>query len=92
MPNNKRTSDSTGPMGMQPVEGGPMAPTQMRPTMPVVRGKRTGDVKGETKTPAPEKKQRTRTEAVRAALARITRRNSLQKQRDAKKRQDRVNS
>jgi hypothetical protein len=35
--------------------------------------------------PAPAKKPRSRTEAVRAALARITRRNSLRKQRDAQK-------
>jgi hypothetical protein len=84
MPNEKRTSDSTGPMGMQP-ERGRMAPTQMQPMMPATRGKRAGEIKGET-TSAPEKKQRTRTEAVRAALARITRRNSLRKQRDAQKR------
>jgi hypothetical protein len=41
--------------------------------------------KGKAKTPAPQKKQRTRAEVVRAALARITRRNSLRKQRDAQK-------
>jgi hypothetical protein len=86
MPNEKRTSDSTGPMGMQPPERGRMAPTQMQPMMPGCPGTRTGEIKGGTKPSAPEKKQRTRTEAVRAALARITRRNSLRKQRDAQKR------
>jgi hypothetical protein len=86
MPNQKRTSDSTGPMGMQPPEGGPVAPTQMQPMMPAARGKATGETSRETKAAAPETKQRTRMEAVRAALARITRRNSLRKQRDAQKR------
>jgi hypothetical protein len=71
----------TGPMGMQPVEHGPSAPTQMLPMMPGTKRAK----KGETKTTAPEKKQRTRAEAVRAVLARITRRNSLRKQRDAQK-------
>ena len=47
------------------------------PTMPTV-----GE---ETKSPAPKKKQPTRTEAVRAAKATIPRRNSLRKQRKAQK-------
>jgi hypothetical protein len=55
----------------------------MLPTMPVART----ETNQETKSPAPEKKQ-TRAEAVRAALARIMRRNSLQKQRDAQKTDD----
>jgi hypothetical protein len=45
----------------------------------------TGNVKRDAKTPAPQEKRLTRTEAVRAVLARITRRNSLRKQRDAQK-------
>jgi hypothetical protein len=53
----------------------------MLPMMPAAKGK----TKQETKWPAPEKKQKTRTEAVRAVMARITRRNSLRKQRDAQK-------
>ncbi len=85
MPDRKPTSDNTGPMGMQPVERGPEAPTQMQPMMPAARVKTTGETE-QTKPSAPEKKQRTRTEAVRAALARIMRRNSLRKQRDAQKR------
>jgi hypothetical protein len=77
MPKKRSPSDSTGPMGMQPIEHGPTTPTLTLPMMP--------GSKGEAKTPAPQKKQRTRAEAVRAALARITRRNSLRKQRDAQK-------
>jgi hypothetical protein len=49
----------------------------MLPLMPA-SGLKTG-------APAPDKKPKTRTEAVRAALARKTRRNSLRKQRDAQK-------
>jgi hypothetical protein len=77
MPSKPPQSDSTGPMGIQPVERGPTAPTQMLPMMP---GTQTA-----AKPPAPEKKQGTRADAMRAALARIARRNSLRKQRDALK-------
>jgi hypothetical protein len=80
MPKKDLPSDKTGPMGMQPVEHGPLAPSQMLPLMPGTKGDKV-----DTKPPAPEKKQRTRAEAVRAVLARITRRNSLRKQRDAQK-------
>jgi len=73
MPKGKPTS--TGPMTMQPFERGSM-PTQGLPMMPTV-GKAA-------KTPHP-KQQPTRMEAVRAAKAGITRRNSLRKQRDAQK-------
>jgi hypothetical protein len=68
-------------MGMQPVEHRLSAPTQMLPMMPCAQGV----PQAETKTPAPEKKPRTRKQAVRAALARLTRRNSLRKQRAAQK-------
>jgi hypothetical protein len=78
MPKKDLPSDKPGPMGMQPVEHGPLSPTQMLPLMPGTKGEKT-------RPPAPEKKQRTRAEAVRAVLARITRRNSLRKQRDAQK-------
>ena len=86
MAHKNRTSDNTGPMGMQPIERGPFAPTEMQPMMPSARRKATGETGDETAPPAPETKQRTRTEAVRAALARIMRRNSLRKQRQAQKR------
>jgi hypothetical protein len=82
----KQDSDNTGPMGMQPFERGPFAPTEMQPMMPSARRNVTGEPRDETETPAPKTKQRTRTEAVRAALARIMRRNSLRKQRQAQKR------
>jgi len=52
----------------------------MLPRMPVATGKTK-----QAKTPAPREKQQTRTEAVRAVLARRTRRNSLRKQRAAQK-------
>jgi hypothetical protein len=69
-------------MRMQPAEHGPTATTQMLPTMPAARTKTEHETK-----PPPEKKQ-TRAEAVRTALARITRRNSLRKQRHAQKTED----
>jgi hypothetical protein len=62
-------------MSMQPVEHGSIAPAQLR-MMPT-----TG---AETTQPLP-KKQSPRTEAVRVAKARISRRNSLRKQRQAQK-------
>jgi len=74
MPNRKSTS--TGPMTMQPLERGSIMPTRGLPIMPTV-GRAA-------ETPQP-KQEPTRTEAVRAAKARITRRNSLRKQRDAQK-------
>ena len=80
MPSKTPQSDSTGPMRMQPVER-PTTPTQMLPIMPGTGGA----MKRETKTPAPEKKPRTRTDAVQIATARIMRRNSLRKQREAQK-------
>ena len=78
MHNKHPSPDSVGPM-QQPVENTPVA-TQMLPLMPGARETTTPRAK-----PAPPKQPRTRTEAVRAALARITRRNSLRKQRDAQK-------
>jgi hypothetical protein len=74
MPKSK--PKSTGPMTMQPRERGSIMPTQGLPMMPTV-GKAA-------KAPQP-KQQPTRTEAVRAAKARIMRGNSLRKQRDAQK-------
>jgi len=74
MPKTKPTP--TGPMRMQPIENGATMPTQVLPMMPMA---------GEQKTAPQPKKQPTRTEAVRAAQAKITRLNSLRKQRDAQK-------
>jgi hypothetical protein len=71
-------------MGTQPVEHGPTAPTQMLPMMPSAKRDVEGQP-GTAKTPAAEKKNPTRSQAVRVALARITRRKSLRKQRDAQK-------
>jgi hypothetical protein len=85
MPNKRLRSDKTGPMGMQPAAHGPTAPTQMLPIMGGAKGGMEREPEDETKTPAAEKKQRTRTDGIRAARAKITRRNSLRKQRAAQK-------
>jgi hypothetical protein len=63
------------PMVMQPVANDLTAPTPMLPVMPAA-GAGT-----EAKVPAAKKKH----DAVRTAKARISRRNSLQKQRAAQK-------
>jgi hypothetical protein len=75
-------------MGMQPIAHGP-APTQMLPTMPRAKGDQGETPASAVNMPVQEKKPRTRTQAVRAALARITRRNSLRKQRNAQQRKSR---
>jgi hypothetical protein len=72
----KGTLMPTGPMRTQPRGRSSILPTQALPMVPMV-----GNL---TSTPQP-KQQLTRTEAVRAAKARITRRNSLLKQREALK-------
>jgi hypothetical protein len=88
MPKKPPPPDSTGPMGMQPLSHSPTAATQMLPTMPHA-GAETMEMKDETpqpaRTPAEKEKPLTRAEAVRVARARITRRKSLRKQRDAQK-------
>jgi hypothetical protein len=73
MPGNKLTSP--GPMSVQPARHGSIAPTQLRmePTA------------GTATQPSPPKKPSPRTEAVRIAKARIMRRNSLRRQRQAQK-------
>ena len=72
----RRKSSFTGPMKVQPVEHGSIAPTPLLPMMPTAGG--------HTKTPLP-KERPTRADAVRIAKARIMRRNSLRKQRQAQK-------
>jgi hypothetical protein len=72
MPKSKPTR-TTGPMRTQPIENGSTMPTQVMPTVGEQR-----------KTPQP-KKEPTRMEAIRSAKARMTRRSSLQKQREALK-------
>jgi hypothetical protein len=62
-------------MSVQPIAHGSIAPTQLL-MMPTTTA--------ETKTPL-SKKPSPRTEAVRVAKARIMRRNSLRKQRQAQK-------
>ena len=73
----KSKSPSIGPMSVQPVEHSSTAPNQL-PAMASTIGE-------EKKTPLP-KNQQARMDAVRVAKARIMRRNSLRKQRQAQKR------
>jgi hypothetical protein len=70
----KSKSSTVGPMSVQPNDRTCTARNQR--AMPTI---------GEDKTPLP-KDQQARMAAVRAAKARITRRNSLQKQREAQQR------
>jgi hypothetical protein len=67
------------PMVMQPVAHDLTAPTPMLPVMPAAGAGR------EAKVSAVNKKHSTRTDAMRTAKARISRRNSLRKQRYAQK-------
>ena len=73
MPRSKSTP--TGPMSVQPVRHGSIAPSQLR--MEPTAGAETQPLHSKQQTP--------RTEAVRIAKARIMRRNSLRKQRQAQK-------
>jgi hypothetical protein len=72
----KSKSPLIGPMNMQPVEHSSTARNQL-PTM-------MSTLREDKRTPLP-KNQQARMEAVRAAKARIMRRNSLRKQRQAQK-------
>jgi hypothetical protein len=72
----RRKSPLTGPMNVQPMERGSITPTQSQPMMPTT---------GKKLNTAFPKKQSARTEAIRIAKARIMRRNSLRKQRQAEK-------
>jgi hypothetical protein len=71
MPKNKPTA---GPMRTQPIERALILQTPVLPMMPTA---------GKAKTSTELKQKPTRADGVRAAKAKITRRNSLRKQRDA---------
>jgi hypothetical protein len=73
MPKNKKTA---GPMRTQPIERASTLPTPVLPMMPTA---------GKVAMPPQPKKKPARAEAVRVAKAKMTRRNSLQKQRDVLK-------
>jgi hypothetical protein len=77
MPKNDPT---LGPMGTQPGEHASTMPTQVLPAMPTA-----GNKPGAPQPEQPPVQEPTRGEAVRTAKARITRRNSLRKQRQALK-------
>jgi hypothetical protein len=68
MPKSKST---TGPMNTQPVESTSTMPTPMQPAI------------GGSQKAAKLKQKQTRTEAVRIAKAKLSRRNSLRMQREA---------
>jgi hypothetical protein len=72
----KSKSPSIGPMSVQPIEHSLTARNQL-PTMMSTRGE-------DKRTPLP-KNQQARMDAIRVAKARIMRRNSLRKQRQAQK-------
>jgi hypothetical protein len=76
-PEGRLTSRPHFPMSMQPVEHRSIALNQ-RPAV-------VSRISEDNKTPL-QKKQQARMEAVRVAKARITRRNSLKKQRQAQER------
>jgi hypothetical protein len=70
-----KSKPATGPMRTQPIERASIMPTQVLPMMPTT-GKKM-------KTGSQPNQKLTRAEAVRVAKAKITRRNSLRKQREA---------
>jgi hypothetical protein len=74
MPRHK--SPLTGPMSMQPAEHRSARPTPLQPMMPTT---------GNRPKKASAKKRSMRMEAVRAAKARMMRRDSLRKQRRAQR-------
>ena len=71
MPKNKPT---TGPMRTQPIERASVMQTPVLPMMPAA---------GQVKKAIQPKQEPTRADGVRIAKAKITRRDSLLKQRDA---------
>ena len=74
----KQRLKSTGPMGIQPSCHGSTMPFPLQPVMPTLVG-------ADAPVTLPPKAKLTRAEAVRIAKARIMRRNSLRKQRQAQK-------
>jgi hypothetical protein len=72
MPKNK----PTGPMRTQPIERASITPTPVLPMIPTA---------GKAQTSMRLKQKPTRADGVDVAKAKITRRNSLRKQRDALK-------
>jgi len=74
----KQKRQSAGPMGMQPSCHGSTMPVPLQPAVP-------GRIGTDASVTPLLKTKPTRTEAVRVAKARIMRRNSLRKQRQAQK-------
>jgi hypothetical protein len=67
---------TAGPMRTQPIERASIMPTPALPMLPAA---------GKAKTSKEPRQESTRADQVRVAKAKITRRNSLRKQRDALK-------
>jgi hypothetical protein len=88
MPKNPPPFDSTGPMGMQPVAHDPREATPMLPMLRLAKAERK-ETKDETRQQSEvisvQEQLPNRAQAVRRARARITRRKSLRKQRDAQR-------
>jgi hypothetical protein len=74
----EQKQQSAGPMRMQPSNHGSIMPVLLQSAMPTLTG-------ADAPVTAPPRTRTTRTEAVRIAKARIMRRNSLRKQRQAQK-------
>jgi hypothetical protein len=74
----KQKLQSAGPMGMQPSHHGSTMPVLSQPGISTLVG-------ADAPVTLPPKAKLTRTDAVRIAKARIMRRNSLRKQRQAQK-------
>jgi hypothetical protein len=72
----RKNKSIAGPMTTQPIERDAIVATPVLPMMPAA---------GKPKQAAQPKPEPTRTEGVRVAKAKITRRNSLRKQREALK-------
>jgi hypothetical protein len=69
-----KSKPTAGPMRMQPIERVSIIATPVLPMMPSA---------GKVKKAPQSKQEPTRTDGVRVAKAKITRRNSLRKQREA---------
>jgi len=72
-------------MRVQPAEHGTTSPTQMLPALPTSKGEPHEEEPAQTGSATPDQPAQSRTEAVRVARAKIIRRKSLRKQRDAQR-------
>jgi hypothetical protein len=85
MPKNPPPLDGTGPMRMQPVAHDPRAATPMLPLAKTERKETKDETRKQPEVIAMQEQLPNRAQAIRRARARITRRKSLRKQRDAQR-------